>query len=375
LPTVFGSQRVQLHEQLLGMERVLLIPIFDGHNDMLQHLRPFDDASVRQFVEHGSAGHIDLGRARQGGFAGGFFAVFARSPDRKQSESDPDFRLTEDGYEVRLADPISQTFALQEALAQTAALFRLETIASDELEIVRSIAGIERCIDTRRTAAILHFEGADAIDPGLSTLEVFYRAGLRSLGIVWSRPNAFGHGVPFRFPASPDTGPGLTEEGVHLVRRCNELGVMIDVSHLNEQGFWDVVRTSKAPIVATHSAAHAICPSTRNLTVKQLAAIRDSDGLVGMNLEVSVVRPDGHDDPDTPLDVYMQQITYLIDRLGVARVAIGSDFDGATMPRAITDVAGLPALTAAMRKHGFDETTIEKISWRNWLRVLDLTWH
>lgn len=351
------------------------MPIFDGHNDLLQHLRPFDDASVQRFVERGSAGHVDLERARQGGFAGGFFAVFAPSPARPQSESEPDFRLTANGYEVRLADAMSHVYALQESLAQTAALFRIEELSGGKFAIARSVTDIEHCISAGTIAAIVHLEGADAIDPGLSTLDVLYQAGLRSLGIVWSRPNVFGHGVPFRFPALPDTGPGLTDAGGHLVRRCNQLGVLVDVSHLNERGFWDIVRISRAPIVATHSAAHAICPSSRNLTDEQLAAIRDSDGLVGMNLEVSVVRPDGHDNSDTTLDVYMHQLTYLISRLGVDRVAIGSDLDGATMPRAITDVAGLPALTDAMRNHGFDETTIEKVSWRNWLRVLDLTWH
>lgn len=351
------------------------IPIFDGHNDTLQFLRPFDHDTVERFVSRGGSGHVDLQRARQGGLAGGLFAVFAPSPARAESDSDPDFRLTEGGYEVRLADPIPQQVALQEALAQTAALYRLESASDGAISVVRSVTDIERCLTAGSIAAVLHYEGADAIDPDLTTLDVLFEAGLRSLGIVWSRPNAFGHGVPFRFPASPDTGPGLTDAGKRLVRRCNDLGILLDVSHLNEQGFWHVVRTSSAPIIATHSAAHRICASTRNLTDEQLAAIRDSDGLVGMNFEVSVVRRDGYDEPNTPLDVYMAQLDYLIQRLGVERVAFGSDFDGATMPKAIGDVAGLPMLITAMRDHGFDEPTIEKIAWRNWLRVLDLTWH
>ncbi len=352
----------------------MAVPIFDGHNDMIQKLRPFEARTIQRFVDQGGSGHWDLQRARQGGLAGGFFAVFAPPLQRPEHESGSDFQLTEIGYEVRLADPISQESALREALAQTAALFRLESVSTGAIEVVRTIVDIDRCRETGRIGAILHFEGADPIDPELNVLDVLYQAGLRSLGIVWSRPNAFGHGVPFRFPASPDIGPGLSEAGKLLVRRCNELGIMIDVSHLNEQGFWDVSRISKAPIVATHSAAHAICASTRNLTDNQLAAIRDSDGLVGMNLEVSAVRPDGYDEPDTLLDIYMAQLDYLIERLGVDRVAIGSDFDGATMPHVIGDVSGLPVLISAMRGHGFHESTIEKIAWRNWMRVLDQTW-
>ncbi|MEY8840506.1 dipeptidase, partial [Cribrihabitans sp. XS_ASV171] len=117
-----------------------------------------------------------------------------------------------------------------------------------------------------RMAAIFHIEGAEAIDPDLHMLDVFHAAGLRSLGPVWSRPTLYGHGVPFRFPSGPDTGAGLTDLGLRLVRRCNELGIMLDLSHLNEAGFWDVARQSSAPLVASHSNAHAICPHSRNLT-------------------------------------------------------------------------------------------------------------
>ncbi len=107
-------------------------------------------------------------------------------------------------------------------------------------------------------------------------LETWYAAGLRSLGPVWSRPNAFGHGVPFISPSSPDTGPGLTEAGRALVGRCAELGILVDLSHLNEAGFWDVAALEPGPLVATHSAAHALCATSRNLTDAQLDAIGES---------------------------------------------------------------------------------------------------
>ena len=107
-------------------------------------------------------------------------------------------------------------------------------------------------------APVLHIEGAEAIDPNFEFLDVLYEAGLRSLGPVWSRPNAFGHGVPFRCPSSPDTGPGLTDLGKELIGACNRLGILIDLSHLNERGFWDVAAISNAPLVATHSNAHAL---------------------------------------------------------------------------------------------------------------------
>src|SRR5919202_1128991 len=149
----------------------------------------------------------------------------------------------------------------------TASLFRIEAESQGQLKVVRTAAELD-------------------------ALEVFYQAGLRSLGPVWSRPTAFGHGVPFAFPRSPDTGAGLTDAGKELVRACNRLGIMIDLSHLNEQGFWDVAGLSDAPLVATHSNAHALCPSTRNLTDEQLGAIAGSGGLVGVNFAVSFLRED-----------------------------------------------------------------------------------
>jgi membrane dipeptidase len=180
--------------------------------------------------------------------------------------------------------------------------------------------------------------------------------------------------VPFAVPGFPDTGPGLTGLGRDLVRACNRLGVLIDLSHLNEQGFWDVAALSDAPLVATHSNVHAICPVTRNLTDRQLDAIRESDGMVGLNFAVAFLREDGDRNPDTPLETMVRHVEYLVDRLGIDRVGLGSDFDGAMIPREIGDVTGLPKLLAALRSHGYDEESLAKLAYRNWLRVLSRTW-
>src|SRR5262249_13192549 len=134
-----------------------------------------------------------------------------------------------------------------------------------------------------RVTVIMHMEGAEALSTDLSDLEEWYGRGLRSLGPVWSRPNAFGEGVPFAFPSTPDTGPGLTPAGRNLVNACNRLGILVDCSHLTEAGFWDVASLSLVPLVATHSNAHALCRSSRNLTDAQLDAIGESGGVVGIN--------------------------------------------------------------------------------------------
>jgi membrane dipeptidase len=197
---------------------------------------------------------------------------------------------------------------------------------------------------------------------------------VRSIGLVWSRPSEFGHGVPFRFPSSPDTGPGLSDAGRALVRRCAQLGMLLDVSHLNAAGFADVARLGAAPIVASHSGCHALCPASRNLTDEQLREIARSGGLVGIVFAVPFIRADGHDDPDTPLSTVVAHVRHAAEVAGIDHVALGSDFDGATMPAPLGDVAGLPRLLATLRDAGFSPDDVERIAWGNWRRVLGQVW-
>jgi membrane dipeptidase len=255
-----------------------------------------------------------------------------------------------------------------------AILFKIEAESGGQTKIVRTAEELESCLRDGMLAAVLHFEGAENLGPDPGTLEDLYEVGLRSLGLVWSRPNSYGHGVPFRFPASPDTGPGLTDVGRELVRECNRLGVLLDISHLNERGFWEVVGITEAPLVATHSNAHALCPSSRNLTDRQLDAIRDSDGMVGVNFAVGFLREDGKDEEDMPIETVVRHVDYLVERVGGERVGFGSDFDGAKVPREIGDASGLPKLLAVLRERGYDNAALEKLAHENWVRVLRATW-
>jgi membrane dipeptidase len=149
---------------------------------------------------------------------------------------------------------------------------------------------------------------------------------------------------------------------------------MIDLAHLNEKGFWDVAALSDAPLVATHTAAHALSPSTRNLTDKQLDAIKESDGMVGVNFNVRDLRADGKSETDTPLTEIVRHVDYLVDRIGLDRVGFGSDFDGATMSEHLGDASGLPKVLDALRGAGYDDEALRKITHGNWVRVLRKTW-
>lgn len=348
-----------------------MIPVFDGHNDFL--LRLLRDPARREtiWLKGEGKGQLDLPRAKAGGFAGGFFAVYIPSP---VAHDDAEYEAVMDAppYDLPLPDLIGTDGAQPTALAMIGHLMWMERTGT--LAICRTLAEIRAAMAAGRIAAILHFEGAEAIGEDLDALHLWHAAGLRSLGPVWSRPTVFGHGVPFRFPANPDTGPGLTEAGKRLVSECNRLKIMIDLSHLNEAGFDDVARLSGAPLVATHSNAHAVTPSTRNLTDRQLDAIRDSDGLVGLNYATVFLREDGRKSTFEGWDPILRHLGHLIGRLGEDRVGLGSDFDGATMPKGITDVAGLPRLIAALRAHGYDEPILRKIAMDNWLALLTRTW-
>lgn len=348
-----------------------MIPILLGHNDALLHMHRRGDHSP--FLHHSQDGHLDLPRARYAGVVGGFFACWV---PRYLNEADPDQQQwpNEWGYETSLAGELDPEHAREHTLAMMERLFLLEADSDGQLRIIRNLPDLLSCVEGNALAAILHFEGAEAIHPDLSNLEDFYEAGLRSLGPVWSRSNAFGHGVPFCFPSSPDTGPGLTPEGENLVAACNHLGIMLDVSHLNEQGFWDLARLSRAPLVASHSNAHGACPSSRNLTDAQLYAIADSGGLVGVNFCTSDLRPDGLDEADTPVELIYQQFEYLVAEMGIAHVAFGTDFDGCIIPAGLGDVRGLNSLMDGLQERGFSLAELEQMAFGNWLRVLAETW-
>ena len=335
--------------------------VFDGHNDLLSCLMKEGDPAARSFFEGRAAGHVDLAKMRAGGVAGGLFAVWptvapGTAPDAMAM--------------ARHFPAIDAGDARRDTTAQLAIFARLTRSWPDVIRACRSAADIRLAQAEGAIAAVLHLEGAEAISADLEELHLFHAAGLRSLGPVWSRPNLFGHGVPFVFPASPDTGPGLTEAGKRLVAECDALGILVDLAHLNEAGFWDVAALSTRPLISTHSAAHAVTAATRNLTDRQLAAMAERGGLVGLNFGCGFVRPDGRKIADTGPEVLIRHLDHLIGLLGEGGVALGSDFDGTLVPAFLRDASGLPRLTAAMEAAGYGEALIRRICWDNWLDTL-----
>jgi membrane dipeptidase len=339
------------------------LPIVDGHADAI--LRCYDGiSSGRGFLERDENGHLDLRRARDGGIDVVTLATFVPNGAAGTLGSTPD---DEPASELDPGVARRETFDML-------ALPHRWARESDAFRIVETTADLDDCVDGERLGAVLHLEGAGAVAPDCSNLDLLYAAGVRSIGPVWSRPNAFGHGVPLVHDRTPDIGPGLTEAGERLVRACNDRGIVLDCAHMTAAGLADTDRVSDDPIVVSHGGAHAVSPSARNYTDDQIETVAASEVVIGITLATTQLRPDGADDPDTPVSLVADHVEHVVDVAGVDSVALGTDFDGATIPSAVGDAAGLGVVLDALRDRGFDGEDLAAIVGGNWRRVYEATW-
>ncbi|MBQ7529868.1 dipeptidase [bacterium] len=354
---------------------------FDGHNDSLtrhyppRHLRQGENLDVNSFINglHPHA-HLDLPRAQKTNFAGGFFAIFI-DPEPNLQESNPNSAYlaprdrTFSGDYPSLEIPIDSQLALKATLEVLSYAFKVERSSQGQIRIVRSFEDLLEALNNKQLAQILHLEGCEAIDADLHNLETFYQAGVRSLGLCWSRPNIFGTGVPFANNITPNLGPGLTSLGKALVRECNNLHIVVDLAHLNYRGFFDVAKISSVPLVVSHAGAFSVCPSTRNLKDEQLEAIVQSQGIVGVTFNIPDIT--GNDEAKDPLQGVVEHIKYIGENFGYDYVGLGSDFDGCTIPPQMDGVEGLELLREAMEQNGLTQEEIDLVCYQNWLRVLE----
>lgn len=343
------------------MER---IPVFDGHNDLIG--RMFEDPEV-DFFNGTRTVHLSYDAVRAGGMTGGLFALFV-------PPTATDARTAGKPAWETVAASVPLERARRVTLTQMARLLQLERDSGGRLRICRTVAEIDAATAHGATAVVVHLEGADGISRSMAEFDVLYAAGLRSVGPVWSRHNRFGHGVPIRGPVSGEDDRGLTVAGRRLVRACRRRGVVVDLSHMTEAGFWDVASLDDGPLVASHSNVRALADTPRNLTNQQLRAIGSSGGLVGLNFATIFLRPDGAVDGNTPLELMIAHLRHMVEHAGIDHVALGSDFDGAVVPQAIGTAAGLPHLLEAMRTAGFAADEVSRIAHDNWRRLLSRVW-
>jgi membrane dipeptidase len=307
--------------------------VIDGHCD-----------SIGEQLEHGrwlgersSKGHVDLPRLHDGGITAQFFACYVPVPYQRHS-------------------------ATSQALERLDQLLRLADQLPDQLILARNAGDIKRAKAEGKVAAIAGLEGAEALDASIGVLRQFYRLGVRNLGLAWNFRNAACDGV-----SESRTNGGLTQFGVTVVEECNRLGMLIDLSHLSPAGVDDVLNTSLQPVIASHSNARALCDHPRNLTDAQLEAIAMRGGVVGVTF-VDAFLNSKYPSRAT-LDDVVNQIEYMLARIGPDSVALGSDFDGCTTPADLPDATAYPRITSKLLDRGHSPEVIRSILGGNLLRV------
>ena len=282
-----------------------------------------------------SLGHLDVPRMIEGGVS---CQVFAVSSERSRIPA----------------------FPLRTAIMMVERFHR-ECESIPQLEPVTSYKEI---IDAKRrgkVSGMLSIEGADVIEGRIEMFGVFHRLGVRMVGLVHSLRNQLADGVTDR-----RTGGGLSELGVQAVEELDRLGMIIDISHLNDEGFWDVMEHTRNPVIASHSNAREVCGHPRNMTDEMIQALAENGGVMGMNFAPSFVHP-----VEATLRGVVDHIDHIVNLVGPDHVGLGSDFDGIPYtPKGLEDVSRMPDITRELVKRGYEKETIMKTLGGNHLRLI-----
>lgn len=309
--------------------------VIDGHADIL-----LDVYSRRRK----GATHVlrdrHLQRLRAGGVSAVVMAVFLEP-----------FRL-----ETAVRDTLLTLDDLHEEIAES----------PDDFVLATSAAHLEPEYRQGRIALVPAIEGGEAVGEDLGVLRMFYRLGVRSFGLTWFRRTLIGDGT-----GVGDAGGGLTPFGRKVVAELNRLRMVVDVSHLNERGFWDVLEHSTAPVIASHSNARALVDNPRNLTDDQIRALASVGGVMGLNAWHEFVAPS-----NASLGDLVDHLDHIVAIAGIEYVALGLDLldylpDYADEPvlRGLADASKIPALAEEMARRGYDDAAIRAVLGENLRRV------
>lgn len=306
--------------------------IIDGHCDSLID---YVDGE-RRLTNPSEGGQWDVERARQAGVALQFMAAFIETKYKPTLSTWRGLQLLE-GAHRWIANNVDQVLLIQKR---------------QDLEAIP---------DPTRLGILLSVEGGEILGDSLFLVDVIYKLGVRALGLTWNQRNALADGV------GENTHSTLTQLGQDVVKRMNTLGMLVDVSHLNEEGFWQVLALSQFPIAATHSCAKSLCQHPRNLTDHQLRALAKHHGVVGVNFYPRFLKDEG---PATRSDV-VKHICHIAEVAGTETVGLGSDFDGiGETPEGLAHVGEYTLLLNDLAQAGFSASEIEQISGGNFMRLL-----
>ena len=307
--------------------------VFDGHCDTILEIMNHK----KSLGSRTPTGHLDIPRMKEGGVNVQFFAVFIEDiykPDR----------------------------SLKRTLQLIDCFYREMEKNQDEISLVTNYNQINEANSAGKIAAILSVEGGEALEGDLGVLRILYKLGVRLLTLTWNQRNQIADGI-----GESRTGSGLTEFGLKVIEEMNDLRMFIDVSHLSETGFWDVIKRSKAPIVASHSNCYALCPHPRNLKDEQIKALADKGGVIGITFVPNFLTQEKR---KTTVKDVVRHIDYLVKKVGIDYVGLGSDFDGTdVLPLGLESVDKIPNITEELLNRGYKEREIKKILGGNFLRV------
>ena len=307
--------------------------IIDGHTDVLYALF----RQQREFHVESPHGHVDLPRLRKGGVIAAFFAIFP-------AWSDYDIARGVDAWFNLVENPINSLLHL------------------------KKVEDIAKCQKEDKVGAILHFEGSGGIDEDFFKLRSYHRLGLRSMGLSWSNVNKFATGVGIG-----EKKRGLTSLGKELVVEMEKLGIIVDVSHLNEKSFWDLVEVAKKPFIASHSNSFSVNNHERNLKDDQIVAIGEANGTIGINFCDLFISTKLKNE-DIGLDTIKDHIDKIVELAGINNISLGSDYDGASVPKVMKDVGYYPNLITYLEENGYNKEELEKITHTNFIRIMKECW-
>ncbi len=248
---------------------------------------------------------------------------------------------------------------------------------SDKLALALNYEDIVQNQKEGKMSAVLTIEEGGTTKGNLHFLRNLYRLGVRMITLTWNYENGIG------FPnlmknadgtsdsTIPNTKDGLTKEGIALVQEMERLGIIIDVSHLSDAGFYDVLKYTTKPFVASHSNARGQCNHVRNMTDDMILKLAQRGGVMGINYAASFLEVPSIDDPNfmSTIDNMVKHIQYIKNLAGIDCIGLGSDFDGIPQNLEMKDASGLPLLEKAMKEAGFSQEEIEKVFYKNVLRV------
>ena len=240
--------------------------------------------------------------------------------------------------------------------------------SKDIMEVATNYKDIIRILNNNKIASMISVEGLSPIGKNLDIIDELYNFGARLVSLTWNEENILATG------AKGDSNRGLTNYGKDAVKKIEELGILLDVSHANDKTFWDIVNIATKPIIATHSNARNLCSAPRNLTDDQIKAIAKSKGLIGINSYRHFIH---NDSSKQDINHLVDHIDYIADLIGIDHIAFGFDFSDYfgenELTQGLEDVSRSTNILDVLRKRGYCEEDINKISHENFFNLVKNT--